>query len=95
MEDQSKWFLIDWEDGATPSTRAQPSFTKETHSPDAFHDGHGQEVDIWVIGHLIRTLAAAWLSVETRRLGERNCKESRKLSAQCILALLGNCHLKG
>ena len=84
-EDQSKRFLIDWEDAAMPPTLAQPSFAKDTHSPDIFRDGHGPEVDIWAIGYLIRTSTVAWHSAEMMRLGVRICEES---SAQEILALL-------
>ena len=94
IEDESKWFLIDWEDAAMPPTSAaaQPFFTKETHSPAIFHDEHGPEVDIWAIGYLIRTSKALWRSVEMIRVGERICEESRELSAQEVLVLLANSH---
>ena len=42
-DDESKWFLIDWEDATMPPTFAQPLFAKDTHSPDIFRDGHGPE----------------------------------------------------
>ena len=88
MEDESKWFLIDWEEATTPPTFAQLLFMKENHSPDIFRDGHGQEVDIWAIGYLIEASALAGLSIELMRLGARICKESHKLSAQEVLVLL-------
>ena len=88
MDDESKWFLIDWEDATTPPTFAQPSFAKETHSPDIFRDGHGQEVDIWAIGYLIQACTIAALSIEIMKLGARIREESHKLSAQEVLVLL-------
>ena len=84
-DDEAKWFLIDWDDATTPPTFAQPLFAKDTHSPDIFRDGHGPEVDIWVIGHLIQTSGTA---AEMLRLGARICEESHKLSAQEVLVLL-------
>ena len=71
-----------------PPTLAQPSFAKDTHSPDIFRDGHGPEVDIWAIGYLIRTSTVAGHSAEMMRLGVRICEESHELSAQEVLALL-------
>ena len=91
MEDQSKWFLIDWEDAATPPTSAQPSFARASHSPDVFHDGHGPEVDIWAIGYLIGTSTATGISAQLRALGERICKESRELCAVTVLELVHKC----
>ena len=91
IEDKSKWFLIDWEYAATPPTFAQLSFMKETHSPDIFHDGHGPEVDIWAIGHLIQTSTATKFLGGMWVLGERICKESHELTAQEVLVLLASC----
>ncbi|KAI6143201.1 hypothetical protein BKA82DRAFT_4359721 [Pisolithus tinctorius] len=51
------WFLIDFEDAATPQTAAWILFTKEEHSSAIFQDGHGSEVDIWGVGYLIQTSA--------------------------------------
>lgn len=88
MEDESKWFLIDWEDAASPPTKAKPSFTKENHSPAIFHDDHGKEVDIWAIGHLITTSTAVDVPMDLRRIGEQICKESHNLNAEAVLALI-------
>ena len=88
IEDHSKWFLIDWEDAARPPTKAQPSFTRSNHSPAIFEDGHGSDVDIWGVGHMIRMCEAADVSVELRALGERICKESLRLSAHEVLTLV-------
>ena len=73
-------------------TLAQPSFSKDTHSPDILRDGHGREVDIWAIGYLIQTSEAARQSVEMMRLGAHICEESHELSAKEVLVLLA---LKG
>src|SRR5262249_17056344 len=52
-DDSSKWFLIDWEDAQMPPTKALEHFVSDSHSPRVFQDGHGGEVDIWGVGHLI------------------------------------------
>ncbi|CAA7260723.1 unnamed protein product [Cyclocybe aegerita] len=91
LEDRSKWFLIDWEDAATPPTRAEPSFTCSSHSPDIFEDGHGPEVDIWGVGYLIITCMAMDVSPKLRALGKRICEESRSMNAEEALALIENC----
>jgi hypothetical protein len=88
LEDRSKWFLIDWEDSATPPTSAEPSFNKKTHSPAIFLNGHGAEVDIWAIGYLIRASKAVRLPVEMMRLGVYICEKAHELTAQEVLALL-------
>ena len=91
IKDESKWFLIDWEDSATPPTQAQSSLRRAIHSPDVFHDGHGAEVDIWSIGHLIKTCKAMDISSDLRQLGDKICNESCQLTAQQVLNLVTNC----
>ena len=44
--DSDKWFLIDWGDATTIPTYAAPHLSKDSHSPNVFHDNHGAEVDI-------------------------------------------------
>ncbi|KAG9017444.1 hypothetical protein FRB93_007559 [Tulasnella sp. JGI-2019a] len=53
LSDPSKWFVIDWDDAATPPTKAALHLREDTHSPDVRHDGHGPEVDIWGVGQFI------------------------------------------
>ena len=54
-KDSSKWFLVDWEDAATPPTQARSSLTgKYTHLM-FFRMVMVVMVDIWSIGHLIKT----------------------------------------
>ena len=91
MDAESKRFLIDWEDADTPPISAQPSFARASHSPDIFRDGHGPEVDIWAVGHLIRTPTTAGVSAQLRVLGERIRKESHKLCAVAVLELVHDC----
>jgi len=91
IRDGSKWFLIDWEDAATPPTKAQSSLSHEIHSPDVFQDGHGAEVDIWGIGCLIKTCEALDISLDLRALGVRICNESRQLTAKQVMALVKTC----
>lgn len=88
VENESKWFLIDWEDADTPPTLAQPSFNKTIHSPAIFRDGHGPEVDIWAIGYLIRTTSAQDVSQRLFELGQRVCRESDVLKAEDVIALI-------
>lgn len=45
--------LIDWDDAATPPTRAAEHLKKETHAPEVFKNGHEGEVDVWGVGRLI------------------------------------------
>jgi hypothetical protein len=33
LEDQLKWFIIDWEDAASAPASAEPHFERNTHSP--------------------------------------------------------------
>ncbi|KAI6145599.1 hypothetical protein BKA82DRAFT_995780 [Pisolithus tinctorius] len=91
IDDRSKWILIGWDDAAVPPTQAL-SFARERehHSPAIFRDGHGEEVDIWAVGRLIRTCTAADVSVQMRRLGALICEESAKLHAKDVIALLNN-----
>ncbi|KDR72787.1 hypothetical protein GALMADRAFT_252049 [Galerina marginata CBS 339.88] len=90
IEDHSKWFLIDWEDAAQPPTTAQPFFSRTSHSPAIFEDGHGADVDIWGVGYLIKTCQAAGVSMELRALGTRLCDESQSLSAEEALILVNS-----
>lgn len=89
IDDESKWFLIDFEDAATPPTAARISFTKEEHSPAIFQDDHGSEVDIWGVGYLIQKCAIAHTD-EWRMLGEDICNRSAELRAEEVLTLLNN-----
>ena len=50
LHDPEKWFIIDWEDAASPPTKAPRHFSRSTHSPRVFEDGHGAEVDMWGVG---------------------------------------------
>ncbi|KAF8878908.1 hypothetical protein CPB84DRAFT_1793794 [Gymnopilus junonius] len=73
-----------------PPTKAQPTFSSSNHSPDIFRDGHGTEVDIWSIGHLIRTSTAAGIPIEFRVLGQRICEEASTLTASRVLDLVNS-----
>jgi len=88
VEDQSKWFIINWEDAASPTTLAQEDFTTKSHSPAIKWDGHGAEVDIWGVGHLIVTNTAVDISANFRALGIRICAELERLSAQEVYDLV-------
>lgn len=90
IEDHSKWFLIDWEDAASPPTTAQLSFATSSHSPAIFENGHGADVDIWGVGHLIKTCGAFDVPMELRALGDRFCNESQSLSAEVALELVNS-----
>ena len=71
MDDPQQWFLIDWEDASGTPTEALPQFSRGTHSPGVFLPGHGFEVDMWGVGHLIATSTAMNISSQLRRLGIR------------------------
>jgi hypothetical protein len=88
IQDHSKWLLIDWEDASLPPTEAQPSFSRSTHSPAVFEDGHGADVDIWGVGYLIKTCMAADVSGELRALGQHICDEPHRLSAEDVFGLV-------
>jgi hypothetical protein len=53
-DDSSKWFLIDWEDAASPPTMPATHFDRENHCPAVYEANHGHEVDIWSVGMLIK-----------------------------------------
>jgi hypothetical protein len=62
-------------------------FNHRTHSPSVFTDGHGAEVDIWGVGHLILSCDALDISEELRKLGRMMKKQGEgesdeKMSAQ-------------
>jgi hypothetical protein len=69
LDDPQKWFIIDWEDAATPPTTAPLHFNRKTHSPGVFTDGHGAEVDLWSVGALILQCRALGVSSELKNLG--------------------------
>ncbi|KAJ3782219.1 hypothetical protein GGU10DRAFT_436776 [Lentinula aff. detonsa] len=79
IDDPSKWFLIDWEHASTMPTLAQLNFARQTHSPAIFENNHGREVDIWGVGYLILD-ADGMILPEIRELGDRICRDSRKLT---------------
>ena len=70
LENPQNWFLIDWEDAAAPPTVASSHFNRKTHSPKAFTDGHGAEVDIWGVGELIIRCGILCISLELLGLGK-------------------------
>ncbi|KAF9066990.1 hypothetical protein BDP27DRAFT_1404061 [Rhodocollybia butyracea] len=80
IDDESKWFLIDWEDASTTPTYARPTFSRLTHSPAIREDGHGREVDIWGVGYLIKNDNGP-IPTEIRDLGARICDDSLILTA--------------
>ena len=53
VDDPKKWFLIDWEDASMLPTYAAKHLGEGVHSPRAYADGYGAEVDIWAVGNLI------------------------------------------
>lgn len=89
IDDPTKWFLIDWEDAASPPTTAQKDFRRSTHSPTIFQDRHGAEVDIWAVGHLITT-CKAHVSEDLKSLGHRLCVEPVTLTARDVDRLLAD-----
>jgi len=70
LDDPLKWFIIDWEDAAVPPTIGSSHFSRKTHSPQVFTDGHGPEVDIWGVGELIVHCGIFGISRELLGLGE-------------------------
>jgi len=70
LDNPQKWFIIDWDDAATPPTTAPTHFSRRTHSPGVFTDGHGAEVDMWSVGELILQCGALGISLELKNLGK-------------------------
>jgi hypothetical protein len=70
LDDRYQWFIIDWEDASIAPTQAQSHFDHTTHSPRAFIDGHGEEVDIWGVGELIVRCGSLHVSDKLRNLGK-------------------------
>ncbi|THU96247.1 hypothetical protein K435DRAFT_839131 [Dendrothele bispora CBS 962.96] len=68
-DDRSKWFLIDWEDAAEAPTKALLHSASDNRSPGVLQDGHGGEVDIWGVGHLITESGVIGLSSELGQIG--------------------------
>jgi hypothetical protein len=51
-------------------------------------DGHGAEVDIWGVGHMITTSTAIDVSPEFKALGEHICENACTLTAAEVLKLV-------
>ncbi|KAF9059376.1 hypothetical protein BDP27DRAFT_1341538 [Rhodocollybia butyracea] len=79
-DNESQWFLIDWEDASTTPTYAQPTFDRLTHGPTVLKDGHGPEVDIWGVGYLIKSSELNHPYIQD--LGDRICRDSLILTAR-------------
>jgi len=52
-DDPSRWFLIDWDDAAVPTTSAAMHLNQNYHSSSVFRDGHAGEVDVWAVGKVM------------------------------------------
>lgn len=61
-DDESKWFIIDWDDATGTPTSAATHLSPTHHAPSVFHDGHAGEVDVWAVGQLIREASRFFLS---------------------------------
>ncbi|TFK67602.1 hypothetical protein BDN72DRAFT_960918 [Pluteus cervinus] len=70
-QDLSKWFLIDWEDAASPPTKAAHHLNKVEHSQRVFEDGHGAEVDIWSVGRLLNAAPVQMRHPALTQLGQK------------------------
>ncbi|KAN0080641.1 hypothetical protein V8E54_003845 [Elaphomyces granulatus] len=84
LENPQNWFLIDWEDAAAPPTIAPSHFSRKTHSPKVFTDGHGAEVDIWGVGELIVRCGILGLSLELLDLGKWMQGEKAPTSGEAL-----------
>ena len=60
--DPTKWFLIDWDEAASPPTRAAVDLGPESHCPKVFEDGHAGEVDVWAVGKILGDMANLYVS---------------------------------
>jgi len=89
LDDQHRWFVIDWEDASAAPTQAQSHFDHETHSPKVYSDGHGPEVDIWGVGRLISQCGSLYISEKLRSLGEQ-MRSDTPPSAQVALIDIRN-----
>jgi len=56
-DEPSKWFLIDWEDAASPPTSPAIRLDLASHSPAVHEPNHGSEVDVWAVGALIEKIS--------------------------------------
>jgi hypothetical protein len=62
-DDSSKWFLVDWEDAASPPTTPAPHLDRQCHSPAVYQENHGPEIDIWSVGMLINEIPRSILGL--------------------------------
>jgi hypothetical protein len=71
-DDESKWFIIDWDDATGIPTSAATHLSPSNHAPSVFLDGHAGEVDVWAVGQLIREASRIVLSFPSTlsKLGE-------------------------
>jgi len=67
--DPTRWFLIDWDEAATPPTVAAIHLDKRCHAPTVFLNNHGSEVDVWAVGMLLIECSRGLLSLP-RAVGE-------------------------
>jgi hypothetical protein len=86
-DDPSKWFLIDWEDAQEAPGEAAEHFDKGNHSPRIFQDGHGMEVDMWGVGHLITESGVIGLSSKLREIEAQTKQDSPPTAAEVLKRL--------
>jgi hypothetical protein len=79
--DPTRWFLIDWDDAATPPTFAAKHLDSHCHAPAVFQDNHGPEVDVWAVGMLIIECSRSFLSFAPNLLAVGEAMQSGTLNA--------------
>lgn len=82
------WFLLDFDEACTsPQSEAHMSLSPETHAPETCTGGHDCSVDIWGLGHLIKTSGILGLGPQLIKLQDR-CLDRSPSSRPPILYCL-------
>jgi hypothetical protein len=84
-DDESKWFIIDWDDAAERPTSAATHLNPSNHAPSVFHDGHAGEVDVWGVGELIREASRFVVSFPSSLLRLGEAMKGGELDAEAAL----------
>ena len=79
-DDPSRWFLIDWDDAAVPTTSAAMHLNQNYHSSSVFRDGHAGEVDVWAVGKVMSKASRRLLGFPSNivAVGEKNADGDKR-----------------
>ncbi|KAL3658393.1 hypothetical protein V7S43_016529 [Phytophthora oleae] len=82
-----KWFLIDFDEGASSPAAKVNHLKAESHAPEILSSSHSVKVDIWGVGFLLRTSPIQDLPPELESI-QAQCLQKRPSSRPTAKSLL-------